>query len=145
MSELRGLSSSRVFFTYTGLLLLGKHTTQSYTRSRIHERTVSLTFPGHNLESSQNCADLLNHWEGMFFCQFSSILLQYAELQKFKRLRKNEDIEISKQNSKGEQQGDKLLRLLSGFRPRIRLNTVYSRYDLQLIISKEPSVDRTIE
>jgi hypothetical protein len=53
-----------------------------------------------------------------FFIMFSSFLLY----RNCKRLLDLEEIEISRQSYRGdcEQQGGKLLRLLSGFRPRIR-------------------------
>jgi hypothetical protein len=63
--------------------------------------------------------DFLNHGEGgmVFFIRFSSFLLY----RNCKRLREFEEIEISRQSCRPdcEEQGGKLLRLLSGFRPRI--------------------------
>jgi hypothetical protein len=84
--------------------------------------------------------DFLNHREGgvvlyryfllsslqCIYVSFSSFLLYSVHIvvhyRNCKRLREFEEIEISMQSCRGdsEQQGGKFLRLLSGFRPRIR-------------------------
>ncbi len=81
--------------------------------------------------------DFINHKErGMVFHQvlfLSPLQCTVTELQKYvrscmifeeilKRLREFEEIEISRQSCRGycEQHGGKVLRLSSGFRPRIR-------------------------
>jgi hypothetical protein len=82
-------------------------------RSRIHECTISLRFLG--IESSQT-------WG-------SPLQPTVTELRNCKRLREFEEIDISRQCCRGdwEWQEGKLLRLLSGFRPRIRPQAVDNR------------------
>jgi hypothetical protein len=73
--------------------------------------------------------NFLKHREGVwfygFYISFTSSLLysvQYPTLETGRGCVRFEDIEISSQSCRGysKQQGGKLLRLLSGFRPRIQ-------------------------
>ncbi len=78
---------------------------------------------GHNLESSQTwgfCIDFLNQREGGVW--FSIRIFSFLIYRNCKRFREFEEIAISRQSCRGEceYQGGKLLRLLSGFRQRIR-------------------------
>jgi hypothetical protein len=69
--------------------------------------------------------DFLNYREGgvVFYQVFlpSPLQCKVTHCRNCKRLRECEEIEISRQSCRGdfEKQGGKLLRLLSGFRPRI--------------------------
>jgi hypothetical protein len=69
--------------------------------------------------------DFLLHRKGVWFSiRFSTFLItsvQQLNSRNCKRLREFEEIEISRQSCRGdcEKQEGKLLRLLSGFRPRI--------------------------